>query len=115
MRDKDVIPIGTANDNPILDSQIYEVEYPDGHQASLVANAIAENLFAQVDDEGHRSVLLKEIVDHRVNWREVMKSMPLSFHTMVDDAERKQRRVGERTRLLEPGSSLSDLLKIPKL
>ena len=44
------IPIGTANDNPILDSRIYEVEYADGYKASLKANAIAENLFTQVDD-----------------------------------------------------------------
>ena len=73
MQDKDGISIGTANDNPILDFRIYEVEYPDGHRASLAANAIAEILFAQVDDEGHRSVLLQEIVKHFVNRREVTK------------------------------------------
>ena len=39
LRDKDGITIGTANDNPILDFQIYEVEYPDGHRESLAANA----------------------------------------------------------------------------
>ena len=46
VREKYGIPIGTANDNPILDSRIYEVEYLDGHRASLSANAIAENLSA---------------------------------------------------------------------
>jgi hypothetical protein len=30
-----------------------------------MANIIAENLFAQVDDEGHRCVLLDNIIDHR--------------------------------------------------
>ena len=40
-----------ANDNPILDSRVYEAEFLDGNKASLAANAIAENLFAQVDDE----------------------------------------------------------------
>ena len=50
LRDANGIPIGTANDNPILDSRIYEVEYADGYKASLTANAIAENLFTQVDD-----------------------------------------------------------------
>jgi hypothetical protein len=49
MRDKDGLPIGTANDNPILDSRTYEVEFPDGYQASLAKNVIAENLFAQLD------------------------------------------------------------------
>ena len=73
LRDKDGIPIGTANDNPILYSRVYEVEYLDGHRASLAANTIAENLFAQVDDEGFRTLLLQEIVDHRVNGREIKK------------------------------------------
>ena len=39
----------------------------------MAANAIAEILLAQVDDEWHCSVLLQEIVDHHVNGREVMK------------------------------------------
>ena len=73
LQDKDGISIGTTNDNPILDFRIYEVEYPDGHRASLSANAIAENLFAQVYDEGHRSVLLQYIFYHCVNGREVTK------------------------------------------
>ena len=46
LRDKDGLPIGTANDNPILDTRIYEVEYLDGHTTSLAANTIAENLFS---------------------------------------------------------------------
>ncbi len=43
LRDKDGLPIGTASDNPILDSRMYEVEFQDGHKASLAANANAEN------------------------------------------------------------------------
>jgi hypothetical protein len=35
------------------------------------ANAIAENLYAQVDEEGNRHVLFDEIIDHRTNGREV--------------------------------------------
>ena len=49
LRDKDGLPTGTAHDNPILDTRMYEVEFQDGHKAS---NTIAENLFAQIDDEG---------------------------------------------------------------
>ena len=71
LRDKDGLPIGTANDNPILDSRLYEVEYLDGHKASLAANAIAENLFAQVDDDGNRFILLDSIMDHRVDGTEL--------------------------------------------
>ena len=64
LRDANGIPIGTANDNPILDTRVYEVEYLDGHKASLSPNAIAKNLFAQVD-EGNRFVLLEAMADHR--------------------------------------------------
>lgn len=42
LRDANGIPISTANDNPILDSRVYEVEYLDSHKASLAANTIAE-------------------------------------------------------------------------
>ena len=71
LRDKDGLPIGTAHDNPILDTRVYEVKFPDGHKASLSANAIAENLFAQVDDEGNCHVLFDEVVTHRTNGKEV--------------------------------------------
>ena len=60
-----------ANDNPILDSRMYEVEYQDGTKASLVANYIAKNMFSQVDQEGNCHVLLDEIIDYRVKGQEV--------------------------------------------
>ena len=41
-------PICMANENPILDSRMYEVEYHDGYVAAMAANVIAENLFAQM-------------------------------------------------------------------
>ena len=71
LRDANSIPIGMANENPILNSRMYKVEYQDGTRASLVANYIAENLFAQVDQEGNRHILLDEINDYRVNGCEV--------------------------------------------
>ena len=71
LRDKDGVPIGTANDNPIIDTRLYEVEYADGHKAALAANAIAENMFAQIDDEGNRFVLFESIVNHRVNGKQL--------------------------------------------
>jgi hypothetical protein len=54
LKDKDGKPIGTANgNNPILDTRLNEVEYQDGHRAAMAANTIAENLFSQVDGDGH--------------------------------------------------------------
>ena len=46
LRDANGLPIGTANDNPILDTRLYEVEYSDTHKASLATNSIAENMCA---------------------------------------------------------------------
>ena len=67
LSDADGVPIKTVNENPILDSRMYEVEYQDGTKSSLAANYIAGNLFAQVDQEGNRHVLLDELIDYRVN------------------------------------------------
>ena len=50
---------------------MYEVEYQDGHKASLSANAIAQNMFTQVDEEGNRHIMFQEIVDHRVDGKEI--------------------------------------------
>ena len=64
-RDSDGNPIGRAHNNPILDTRVFEVEFCDGHTVAMTANAIAENLFSQVDSEGHRLLLMEEIIDHR--------------------------------------------------
>ena len=55
--DANGLPNGTAHDNPILDSRMCEVEYQDGCKSAMAANAIIQNLFAQVDAEGNRHVL----------------------------------------------------------
>jgi len=67
LRDKEERPIGVAHDNPLLDTREYEVEFLDGHQKSLSANIIAQHMFSQVDEEGHRHLLLDDIIDFRKN------------------------------------------------
>ena len=67
LKDANGLPIGLANENPILDTRMYEVEHLNGEQTSLAANNIAENLFAQIDNEGNRQVLMDEIIGHRSN------------------------------------------------
>ena len=47
-----------------MDTILYEVEYVDGLKASLTANAIAQNMFAQVNDKGNRHVLFDKIINH---------------------------------------------------
>ena len=53
LKDTNGIPIGMADQNPLLDTRMYKVELADGEKASLATNYIAENLFTQIDDEGN--------------------------------------------------------------
>ena len=39
--------------NPLMDTHEYELEYDDGTQDQYFANIIAENLYLQIDSEGH--------------------------------------------------------------
>jgi hypothetical protein len=41
--------IGRSHQYPTLDTQVFKVEFIDGHTAAMMANGIAENLFVQVD------------------------------------------------------------------
>ena len=65
--DQDGRPIGRPSNNPLLDSRRYKVEYLDGTTEVLTANIIADNLLDQVDDQGHRHLMIDEIEDHRKN------------------------------------------------
>ncbi len=44
-RDRDGNPLGRANDNPILDTRSYILDFDDGDQTELTANKIAESLY----------------------------------------------------------------------
>ncbi len=56
-----------------VDTRLYEVEFQDAYRTSLAANAIAENVFAQIDDEGNRHILFQEIIDHQTNGKQVLQ------------------------------------------
>ena len=57
--------IGKADPNPILDSQVYELEFPDGRIEEYAFNTIAEALYDQVDDDGYDIGIFDEIIGHR--------------------------------------------------
>ncbi len=63
-RDRDGNPVGHANDNPILDTRSYIIDFDDGSQTELTATMIAESLYSQCDPVGNQYVLLEEIVEH---------------------------------------------------
>ena len=64
-RDSNGRLIGSSNNNPILDTRIFEVEFPDGHLEDYSTNKIAESLYSQVDEEGNSTAIFHEICDHR--------------------------------------------------
>ena len=72
----------------MLDTRLYEVEYLDGYKIYLTANTIAENLFAQVDEEGNMHVLFDAIIDHRVDGTELQQSE--SFITSTNGGRRRK-------------------------
>ena len=67
LRDHRGNPIGTANDNPILNTRMYEVVFDDSHKLSMAANLIAENMLAQLDEEGYSLAVVKAIVNHKMD------------------------------------------------
>ena len=63
-RDSDGKPKGSSNPNPLLDTREYLVCFEDGTEETYTANLIAECLYSQIDDEGRRLQVMKEIIDH---------------------------------------------------
>jgi hypothetical protein len=51
--------------NIFNDRSAYEVQFPDGEVERLSINAIAENLFSQIDENGVQFQILHEIVEHQ--------------------------------------------------
>ena len=64
-RDADGAPVGKRNINPILDTCVYKVQFPDGHTEEYAANIIAESLYSTVNDEGNTYFIMKDIVGHK--------------------------------------------------
>lgn len=57
--------IGHFHENPILDTQIYEIECEDGYIEAYHAYQIAESIMENVNEKRYTVMYLKEFVDHR--------------------------------------------------
>jgi len=64
-------PIGVAHSNPIFDTRLYQVQFPEGHVEEYSANIIAQNIYSQLDSEGYRYTMMEEITDFKKNDRAV--------------------------------------------
>ena len=58
---------GRYNDNPVLNSIIYDVEFPDGTIKEYSANVIAENMLSQVDSDGFSMTVMEGIINHQMD------------------------------------------------
>ena len=72
---------------------MYEVEYEDGDKSALSANLIAENMFAQIDEEGNGHVLMDEITDHQFD-KAAVKSQEAFVTTSYGTKRRRQKTQG---------------------
>ena len=66
-QDADGNPIGRSNKIPILDSCLYEVEFPRGEITELAANIIEELMYVQCDVNGNEYLLMEAFINHRKN------------------------------------------------
>src|SRR6056300_794971 len=59
----DGMQMGTYDDNPALNTIMYEVEFDDGMVQEYGATSIAENILNNVDEDGFSSPMFQTIVD----------------------------------------------------
>ena len=57
--------IGSPDENPILNTLIYDVEFPDGNIKKYSANVIAVNVIVNCYSEGYYSSMMACILDHK--------------------------------------------------
>ena len=48
--------VGTRGDNPIMSTAVHDVAFPDGAVKQYTANIIADNMFAQVDENSDTNI-----------------------------------------------------------
>ena len=64
-RDSGGNSVGEYDNNPILDTRVYALKFPDGRVEEYAVNMIAENLFEQADQDGWDSGIIEEFLDLR--------------------------------------------------
>ena len=65
--DRDGQVIGQHHKNPMLNTFMYDIEFPNGDVRKHATNMIAVNCLAQVDPEGYHTNVLEAILDQKRN------------------------------------------------
>jgi hypothetical protein len=90
--------VGSYDNNPYLNSMIYEVEFPDGQMKEYAANIIAENMLTQVDSEGYSTTLMEGIIDYSKDTAvEVTKS---DMYVVTGRGQKRPRKTTQGWKLL---------------
>ena len=58
-------PIGRSNQNLILNTSLYDVEFPGGEITKLAPNIIAESMHDQCDVSGNEYIFLDSFIDYK--------------------------------------------------
>ena len=82
-------PIGEYDDNPMINTRVYDVLFPDGVVHQYSANIIAQNIYESSDEDGFRYQLLDEIIDHRKN----KDAVPIEKGYTVSKDGRKKKKI----------------------
>jgi Reverse transcriptase (RNA-dependent DNA polymerase) len=93
-RKLDGLFVGRKHQNPILDSRVFVVEFPNGDQKDIAYNLLAEHLFSQVDSEGNQYRLFKEIINHRKTKLAVDKADQYRIDKRSGKSEKKKTTAG---------------------
>ena len=59
--------------SPLLDTTKYHIEFDNGVTDIITANIIVGNILLQVDEEGHKHLMLQEIIDHCTTGDQITK------------------------------------------
>ena len=63
--DKEGRMIGTPDNNPYMNTVLYEIKFDDGTSKAYGANIIAKNMWRSVNNEGYQEDSLHSVVDIR--------------------------------------------------
>ena len=61
---KDGKLVGTYSDNPMLNTLMYDVEFPDGATKPYASNMVADNINNYVNSDGHLSIPFGYILNY---------------------------------------------------
>jgi hypothetical protein len=56
---------GAYDENPMLNTIVCEVEFPDGQLKEQAVNVVAENMLTLVDSDGFSLTMMETMIDHR--------------------------------------------------